>query len=133
MEPKIVLSQELLMQTDFRNTINGGFVEPFLYQKKLSNGYYVSVRIPGIKMENLKLKVMDHKLTIYHLISIFKQGSKDADNYKSVHSICVVQIPHDVDQLKITAKYDYQEDELVIILPFLGHEHQQERPLSFEK
>lgn len=133
MEPKIVLSQELLMQTDFRNTINGGFVEPSLFQKKLENSYYVSVRIPGIKMEDLRLKVSGQKLTIYHLLSIYKHASMDADKYKSVHSICVVQIPDDVDQPNITAKYDYQDDGLVIVLPFLGRENRKEQKLSIEK
>lgn len=61
MESKLKIPQEMLMNIDFINTINGGMSEPAIQLEKGSDGFEVVVKVPGIEVEDLQLEVVRGK------------------------------------------------------------------------
>ncbi|HEV7379416.1 MAG TPA: Hsp20/alpha crystallin family protein [Dyadobacter sp.] len=124
MESKLKIPQEMLMNIDFINTVNGGMSEPAIQLERGSDGFEVVVKIPGIEVEDLQLEVVRGKknstsLKLFHLLPIFSQKSLPAEEqWKTVRFINTFVIPEGVSVENISARYDDSNRHLVLNLPY---------------
>ncbi|WP_137089069.1 Hsp20 family protein [Mangrovivirga cuniculi] len=104
------IPKELLLTTDFMNTINGGSVQAKVNFKRLKDNYRLIVRVPGINPDELNVDIFNDKLTVSKFIDTYES------NVKVPRVYAMVTLPRDVDYQRIEA---YGEDEkLVVNLPF---------------
>ncbi|NIJ53528.1 Hsp20/alpha crystallin family protein [Dyadobacter arcticus] len=139
MESKLKIPQEMLMNIDFINTINGGMSEPAIKLDRGSDGFEVVVKIPGIEVEDLQLEVVKGKrntnnLKLFHLLPIFSQESLAEDEqWKTVRFINTFVIPEGVDLEHISAKYDNALRHLVLFLPYGNEQGDFHRKVEIER
>ncbi len=115
---KIKIPKEMLMHIDFNNTIHGGVTEPVVHQKREEYGYEVTVKVPGIEVEDLQLEIANGKMSLFHLLPIFAEQEEQEEQWKTIRFISTLMIPGDVDQDNISARYDEAKRHLVMSLPF---------------
>jgi HSP20 family molecular chaperone IbpA len=130
---KIEIPKEMLMHIDFNNTIHGGISEPQVNQRREENGYEVTVRTPGIEVDDLQLEIADGKMSLYHLLPIFSQESTGDEEWKSIRFISTVLIPDDVDQDQISARYDEAGRHVVMNLPVSPQQDDIRRKVEIER
>ena len=118
MKDKMKIPQEVLMNIDFINTINGGMSQPTVQIESGADGYLVMVKAPGIAAEELQVEIIKNKLMVYHLLPIFAQDPESNSEYRSIRFISNLTIPNDVDLESIAAHYDDALHHLVIHLPY---------------
>ena len=124
MESKLKIPQEMLMNIDFINTVNGGMSEPAIQLERGSDGFEVVVKVPGIEVEDLQLEIVKGKknssnLKLYHLLPIFSQETlPDEEQWKTIRFINTFVIPEGVDVENISARYDDSLRHLVLHLPY---------------
>ncbi|WP_215237396.1 Hsp20/alpha crystallin family protein [Dyadobacter helix] len=124
MDSKLKIPQEMLMNIDFINTVNGGMSEPAIQLEKGEDGFEVVVKVPGIEVDDLQLEIVKGKqnsnhLKLFHLLPIFSQESLPGDEqWRSVRFINTFVIPDGVDTESITARYDDMSRQLLLHLPF---------------
>jgi HSP20 family molecular chaperone IbpA len=139
MESKPKIPQEMLMNIDFINTINGGMSEPAIKLDKGSEGFEVVVKIPGIEVEDLQLEVVKGKrntnnLKLFHLLPIFSQDNlPEKEQWKTVRFINTFVIPDGVDIEHISAKYDDTQRHLVLFLPYGNEQGDYHRKVDIER
>ncbi|MCE7066463.1 Hsp20/alpha crystallin family protein [Dyadobacter sp. CY326] len=139
MESKLKIPQEMLMNIDFINTINGGMSEPAIKLDRGSDGFEVVVKVPGIEVEDLQLEVVKGKkntnnLKLFHLLPIFSQESlSDEEQWRTVRFINTFVIPEGVDVEHITAKYDDTFRHLVLFLPYGNEQGDYHRKVNIER
>lgn len=139
MESKLKIPQEMLMNIDFINTINGGMSEPAIKLEKGSDGFEVVVKIPGIEVEDLQLEVVKGKkntnnLKLFHLLPIFSQENlSEEEQWKTVRFINTFVIPEGVDVENISAKYNDISRQLVLFLPFGNEQGDYHRKVDIER
>ncbi|KAA6441617.1 Hsp20/alpha crystallin family protein [Dyadobacter flavalbus] len=139
MESKLKIPQEMLMNIDFINTINGGMSEPAIKLEKGSDGFEVVVKIPGIEVEDLQLEVVKGKkntnnLKLFHLLPIFSQENiSDEEQWKTVRFINTFVIPEGVDVENISAKYNDISRQLVLFLPYGNEQGDYHRKVDIER
>jgi HSP20 family molecular chaperone IbpA len=139
MESKLKIPQEMLMNIDFINTINGGMSEPAIKLDRGSDGFEVVVKVPGIEVEDLQLEVVKGKknannLKLFHLLPIFSQESlSDEEQWRTVRFINTFVIPDGVDVEHITAKYDDNLRHLVLFLPYGSEQGDYHRKVDIQR
>lgn len=139
MESKLKIPQEMLMNIDFINTINGGMSEPAIKLDRGSDGFEVVVKVPGIEVEDLQLEVVKGKkntnnLKLFHLLPIFSQESlSDEEQWRTIRFINTFVIPDGVDVDHITAKYDDTLRHLVLFLPYGDEQGDYHRKVNIER
>ncbi|GGB92028.1 Hsp20/alpha crystallin family protein [Dyadobacter sediminis] len=139
MESKLKIPQEMLMNIDFINTINGGMSEPAIKLEKGSDGFEVVVKIPGIEVEDLQLEVVKGKkntnnLKLFHLLPIFSQENlSEEEQWKTVRFINTFVIPEGVDVENISAKYNDISRQLVLFLPYGNEQGDYHRKVDIER
>jgi HSP20 family molecular chaperone IbpA len=139
MESKLKIPQEMLMNIDFINTINGGMSEPAIKLDRGSDGFEVVVKIPGIEVEDLQLEVVKGKrnannLKLFHLLPIFSQENlSEEEQWKTVRFINTFVIPDGVDIEHISAKYDDALRHLVLFLPYGDEQGDVHRKVEIER
>ena len=139
MESKLKIPQEMLMNIDFINTVNGGMSEPAIQLERGSDGFEVVVKVPGIEVEDLQLEVVKGKknstnLKLFHLLPIFSQESLSQDEqWKTIRFINTFVIPHGVDIDNISARYDDALRHLVLHLPFGNEQGEYRRKVDISR
>jgi HSP20 family molecular chaperone IbpA len=139
MESKLKIPQEMLMNIDFINTINGGMSEPAIKLEKGSDGFEVVVKIPGIEVEDLQLEVVKGKkntnnLKLFHLLPIFSQENlSEEEQWKTVRFINTFVIPDGVDVENISARYNDTSRQLVLFLPYGNEQGDYHRKVDIER
>jgi len=112
MKSTLNLPQELITSIDMMNTLNGGISEPFVRVKKFQTHHQITLRIPGIDAENIKIEINNNQLMVYYLIPISSQ-SKELRFPRILYN---KDIPYFVDVHKIVATEE--ETSLIVHLPF---------------
>src|SRR4051812_19051582 len=74
MNTKLNLPQELITGIDVINTLNGGTSEPDVLKEKFPTYHRITVKVPGIHTENIKIEINNNELMIYYFIAIHSQG-----------------------------------------------------------
>jgi HSP20 family molecular chaperone IbpA len=139
MESKLKIPQEMLMNIDFINTVNGGTSEPAIKLERGSEGLEVVVKIPGIEVEDLQLEVVKGKsnsnnLKLFHLLPIFSQEHlSEEEQWRTVRFINTFVIPDGVDIENISAKYDDTLRHLVLFLPYGNEKGDYHRKVDIER
>ncbi|HEV7350720.1 Hsp20/alpha crystallin family protein [Telluribacter sp.] len=118
MKNKMKIPQEVLMNIDFINTVNGGMSQPTVEIESGQDGYQVMVKAPGIEAEDLQVEIIKNKLMVFHLLPIFAHDPEANSEYRSIRFISNLTIPNDVDLESIAAHYDETLLHVVIHLPY---------------
>jgi HSP20 family molecular chaperone IbpA len=123
MKTKLNIPQEVLMNTDFMNTVNGGMSEPVMKIENREDGYELMIKAPGIGPEELQVEIVKDRLMVYHLLPIFARVKGEESEVRSIRFLSRMVIPSDVDLESISARYDEDRRHLILHLPF-NHLHQ---------
>lgn len=139
MTSKLKIPQEMLMNIDFINTVNGGMSEPAIQLEKGEEGFDVFLRVPGIDVEDLELEVVEGKqgkkfLKLFHFLPIFSQESiPDNEQWRSIRFINTIVIPEGVDTETITARYDEPLKQVILHLPYKNEQGDYRRKVNINK
>ena len=112
MKSTLNLPQELITSIDMMNTLNGGTSEPFTHLKKFQAYHEITVRVPGIDAEDIKIEINNNQLMIYYMIPMKSQGKK----LTFPRILYNKDIPYFVDVHKIVASEE--EPSLIVHMPF---------------
>ena len=112
MRTTLNLPEELMRSIDMMNTLNGGTSEPFTQLRKFQTYHEITVRVPGINAEDIKIEINNNQLMVYYLIPIKSQGKK----LTFPRVLYNKDIPYFVDVHKIVASEEHSS--LIIHLPF---------------
>jgi HSP20 family molecular chaperone IbpA len=108
------------------NTLNGGTTEPMVRLKQFSSHRQITVRVPGVSFENMKMEINNNQLMVYYLTGIVSQ-EKEVQFPRILYN---KSIPYFVDAKNITAQEE--GDALVLHLPYndLSNGYHRDIPLS---
>ncbi len=112
MSTKLNLPQELITGIDVVNTLNGGTSEPEILKEKFATHHRITVNVPGIGVENIKIEINNNELIIYYFISLRSQGK----DLKYPRMIYKKAIPYFVDIVNIAATEE--GNAMVVHMPF---------------
>ncbi len=112
MKATLTFPQELITGIDVANTLNGGTSEPFVRLEHFPTFRKITLRVPGIDAENIKIEVNNNQLMIYYFTHLVSQR-KDLKFPKVIYN---KSIPYFVDISKIVA--EQEENGLVVRLQF---------------
>jgi len=127
MKPRLVIPKELITSIDLMNTLNGGTTEPLVHMKQFSTHRRITVSIPGVSLENVKMEINNHQLMIYYLTGIVSQE----EEVRFPRVLYNKSIPYFVDADKITA--EEEGNVLVLNLPFNDLANGYHRDIPFSK
>lgn len=94
------------------NTLGGGTTEPYMRTLDFPSFRQISIRIPGIPVDNIKIEINNNQLIIYYMTSLELQG-KMLQFPKSIYN---KSIPYFVDADNISASEEGAA--LIVRLPF---------------
>ena len=112
MKATLNLPEELITGIDVTNTLNGGTSELSVRLEHFPTFRKITLRIPGIDAESVKIEINNNQLMIYYFTSLMSQG-KEVKFPKVLYN---KSIPYFVDTQNITASQE--EKSLVVRLPF---------------
>jgi HSP20 family molecular chaperone IbpA len=104
--------RELLLTGDIFHTINGGRVQPSTNFERKEDHYQLTVKVPGIDTQNLKVEVQNNQLLVLHI----REHQNSAQQAKVPFLIDSLKIPFDVNITGIYA--NMEEGMLKVVLPF---------------
>ncbi|MFY0605516.1 MAG: Hsp20/alpha crystallin family protein [Cyclobacteriaceae bacterium] len=105
-----VLIKNLAHTAELVNTINGGMTEPIVNIEKLETEWLLSIRVPGINPDSLKIEIKDFELFLFNMIL-----ESNTSDHELPHMLAAVQLNGGVDVDGIMA--EYEDGELLIRLP----------------
>ncbi len=117
MKNKLQISDDVLMNMDFFNTINGGASEPTVDIKNSDEGYKVILKTPGLPIDSLQVEVINNRLIVYHLVPIYANNPSSDTQMHSIRLINNHQIPGTIDIENISAEYDESGKSLTVTFP----------------
>ncbi len=103
---------QLLRTANVLNTIHGGTIEPQIEVKRDNEFYHVSVTVPGIREEKLKVEIAEKHLIVSHNMQFETRNGKILH---VPHVLAVCPLSLDIDHNKITA--DLENGTLHVHLP----------------
>jgi HSP20 family molecular chaperone IbpA len=133
MKTKIEIPQDILSAIDYANTTNGGVIEPILSITKGEEGYEVRVKAPGLSADNFEIDVLNNRLWVYHLVTLFAQRPEGMDNLQMPRTLGNLLLPNDVEVEGIAARYNDQSRELNINLPYNQNKRNFRRHIDVER
>ncbi|MBS1542831.1 MAG: Hsp20/alpha crystallin family protein [Bacteroidetes bacterium] len=112
MKQRASIPKELLTSIDVLNTLNGGTSEPRVRVKQYPGYRQITIEVPGVTMENVKVEINNNQLMIYFFYTLVTMDQP----MQFPRVLYDKSIPYFVDVNNITAS---QEDhKLVVRLPF---------------
>lgn len=133
MKTKIQIPQDILNAIDYANTTNGGMSESFLAISQGDEGYSVKIKVPGLEADSYQIDILENRLWIYHLVSLFAERPEGLDNLKSARTVGNLFLPNDVNVEEIVARYDDDTQELHISLPYNQSKRHFRRHIDVER
>jgi len=112
MKTEFKVPKEIITSIDVVNTLQGGTSEPRVNVEQFSTHRQITLRVPGLSPDNIKIEINDNQLVIYYYTSILSQ-KKDLQIPRVLYN---KGIPYFVDAKSISAKR--LENALVVELPF---------------
>ncbi len=97
------------MTADVLNTINGGMSLAFVEKVRKEDHIFVTVKVPGVREDALKVEMREDKLLVFHQIQI------DTET-KVPNLVAILPLSSLIDLNNIQASFE--KDRLNIILPF---------------
>jgi HSP20 family molecular chaperone IbpA len=105
------ITRNLSRTADIPNTIHGGMSQATITLKVLNGEWLVSVKTPGVELDNLKLEVADNYLYIHQMMGIENHG-----DHKAPFVVGMIPLTRQIDVDGITATF--QDGYTLIKLPF---------------
>jgi HSP20 family molecular chaperone IbpA len=133
MKAKIQIPQDILSAIDYANTTNGGVSEPNIDINQGKEGYEVRVKAAGLSADSFQIDVLDNRLWVYHLVTLFAERPEGMDNLKIPRTLGSLFLPNDVNVEEIVARYDDDARELNINLPYNHSKRHFRRHIDIEK
>ena len=119
MKSKIEIPQDILVSIDFANTVHGGMSEITLNVQRNRAGYEIAVRVPGLQATDFEVDVLNGRLLVYQLLSVFGQPTDlTTEPTKSMRVLGNFYLPNDADFARISARYDQESRQLWVQMPF---------------
>ena len=112
MKTTLNIPKELITHIDVMNTLNGGTSEPSVRLQQFATHREITLRVPGVSQEQIKMEINKNKLTVYYF-TVLKSQEMEFPVPKVLYDKV---IPYFVDIPNITVRED--EGALVITLPF---------------
>lgn len=112
MKTAISFPKELMTHVDVMNTLNGGTSEPLVHRKQFPSFREITLRVPGVSREHIKLEINNNKLTAYYF-TVLRSQNLEIPVPKVLYD---KTIPYFVDVKGITAREE--SGWLIIRLPF---------------
>lgn len=109
------ISKEILRKVDVMNTLNGGISKPTVHMLRQPANYLVTVRMPGVDPNKMRVEVHNDRLFLFHDIMV-ENTELYSNNNQIPFNIGYVLIPFDVNIKEIKAVYE--DRALQITLPF---------------
>lgn len=124
---RLVIPSELLTTIDVVNTLGGGTSEPRMNLKAYNTHRQITIRIPGVSLDHVKVEVNNNQLLIYYFNILQSRGNEL--RFKRV--LYDKSIPYFVDATKITAKA--MDQRVVVKLPFNELANGEHREISINR
>ena len=112
MKTSLNIPKELITHIDVMNTLNGGVTEPALRIHHFVSYREITLRVPGIPQEHIKMEINNNKLTVYYF-TILKSQDMEFPFPKVVYDKV---IPYFVDIHNITVREE--NSSMIIHLPY---------------
>jgi HSP20 family molecular chaperone IbpA len=112
MRTRLTFPHDLITGIDVMNTLNGGMSEPVVKLSHFPTHRQITVHIPGIDVDQVKIEINNNHLMIYYITTLI---SRDQE-LRVPKVLYNKQIPYFVDSKNITATEE--KNLLVIRLPF---------------
>ncbi len=94
------------------NTLNGGVSQPWVKLKQYDSHREITIQIPGISLDKVRMEVNNNQLVIYYFI-VLKSEESEVPVPRVLYN---KGLPYFVDVDKISASQE--EHSLVVRLPF---------------
>jgi len=118
----------ILTSANIMNTWNGGMAEARIHVKRDVHEYHVTVNIPGISEDKLKVEIADKHLIVSHLMEFSIANDKTA---VVPHVLAACPLSLDIDHDNISAVY--KNGILEVILPFSDFTSGYRREINISK
>lgn len=113
------IAPELLMGIDLSNSFNGGSSEIENWFKATEAGYEFAVKVPGVKVDDLIVEVIQDRVLVYYMFPVYSQEDDNAELFARV--IANFSLPSDADYERVAATYLEKSRRLAITMPFNEH------------
>ena len=133
MKAKIQIPQDILSAIDYANTTNGGMSKSVIDISQGKEGYEVRVKVAGLSADSFQIDIIDNRLWMYHLVTLFAERPEGMDNLQTPHTLGSLFLPNDVNAEEIVARYDHKTRELNIHLPYNQAKRNFRRHIDIEK
>lgn len=120
--------KQLLRTANILNTIHGGTIEPQIHVRRDTTNYHVTVKIPGINEEKLKVEIAEKHLIVSHEMTF---ETADEKILLVPHVLAACPLSLNIDHTKITA--DFNEGTLVVQLPLSDFSSGYRREIDINK
>lgn len=94
---------QLLTTANVLNTLHGGTIEPQIRVTRGSQNYHVTVKIPGVEEEKLKVEIAEKHLIVSHEME-FKSVNEKVLLVPHVLAACPISL--DIDHENISANFE---------------------------
>ncbi|MEM6522424.1 MAG: Hsp20/alpha crystallin family protein [Bacteroidota bacterium] len=105
--------RSVLKTSDIMNTLNGGMSQPTTNIRREQDHYLITLKVPGVDLENVKVEIIDKNLIFHHIINF---NDLDDSSLNIPHVLATYSLAADVDHNNITAAQ--KEGVLHVKLPF---------------
>ncbi len=112
MKQRASIPKELLTSIDVMNTLNGGTSEPRVRVNQYPGYRQITIDVPGVNMENVKVEINNNQLMIYFFYNLATMDQQ----LQFPRVLYNKSIPYFVDVNNITA--NQKDHTLVVRLPF---------------
>src|SRR5579862_784055 len=99
MKNRKFLSDELLASIDVLNSLSGGVSEPQTKLKKFQGHSEITLRVPGVNTEDLKVEIHNNMLSVFYTFSL----QSDVLSIDMPRVVYNKPVPYFVDVTRITA------------------------------
>ncbi len=106
MNKPIKISEELLRQIDFDNTVNGGTIQPAIQAWRAEDGYRMVVYAPSVDPDDIHIKTENQQFNVFYTV-------QTADGMRMPRFLVKLPLSPEVDVEGISAKL--QEDGGILI------------------
>lgn len=133
MKTKLNIPEEVFMNGDLMNTLNGGVAEPDIKLTKQLDHDEIMLKVPGVEIDDIELEIAGGNLLVYHFVSIFRQDEYAEKIQKAVRLIARFTVPNYVIQENISAVYDEDTKVLSLLLPRDGDKQNLSKKIQIRK
>jgi HSP20 family molecular chaperone IbpA len=112
MKMTLSIPNEIITSIDVMNTLHGGISEPAVAVKNFHSHRQLTLRVPGIAIDNVHVQIDNHKLVVLNYQTIVSREKE----IQFPHVLYNKPIPYFIDADKIAASVN--DGYVVVTMPF---------------